>query len=251
MPLVTAGPAVGFVVRNDSPDVHEYHVRSFPLGRCARNASWQREQVGDLRLGRAARFSIDPHAWVVKVALFSAEDVGCEIESRFSIDGVDNNWRERVKLTSAYPKIERFPTQPHALTLSVSVIAEKFGRGGEPHGDSIQVQILIENRADQDRVVSILGRRLHCPEGTNFDWIVGPGEAPKELGSGPALLRKRGWIVFSQRIRGKGAVRECRAAFELAELRHTPPVDIYLPPAWVSVQTVETHLKASVRAEYR
>jgi hypothetical protein len=251
IPLVTVGPAVGIVVRNDSDKVHEYVARSFLVGRCDVNPSWQRQQIKDPRLDTHARFRLEPGAWVVKIALFSAEDANCEVESRLAADGVDTSWNQRVRLSSKYPKPEQFATAPTTFRLSASVIDETSNSFIEPQGDALQLQILVENPSDQPRVVAVVRRRLTCPTGTDFDWIVGPGDGPLEIASGPAMVGGKSWLAFSQRARGTGSAEACRALVELAELRHGRAAEQFDPPRWIAIGTVETSLRATVKADYR
>lgn len=102
-------------------------------------------------------------------------------------------------------------------------------------------------------MVAITRRRLDCGAGGTYDWMVGPGEAPVEISTGPAILKPNGTVVFSQRLRGSGDYKSCQVSFTLSDARRTSKIkeQIDEPPKWVDLKEVSLSLSSAQVMGYR
>ena len=245
-----AGPGVELIVQNKSASARKYFLRSSLSGKCLTHPSWKRTQIADRRLGESAMIVLDPGAWAVKFIMFSAEDEGCPFKW-MTWEGDEGPSFKMLRLPATYAMPMLYPSEPGDVAKFITVVADRLKGAVEPSEDSIQVQVqvLLLNRSSEDRIVAIVGRRLECVGSAKFDWLIGPGEAPAELSSGPTLLAQRSWTAFSQRVRGSGDSSDCLAIFQLAELRSVKG-DHFSSPTWQSIGAVQVHLIPVAHAEY-
>ena len=123
----------------------------------------------------------------------------------------------------------------------------------EPAGTSIQVQVRARNLSAESRMIAITRRRLDCGPNATYDWVVGPGEAPSQISAGPAVVKSKGTVVFSQRLRGAGDFKGCKASFTLADGRRPAEQKMQLdePLKWVEIKNLSIGLDSAQVMSYR
>jgi hypothetical protein len=150
--------------------------------------------------------------------------------------------------------IETLPFEQGEVHVDTSVVRDNILYAFEPAGVNLQIQLRVRNLSSDVRLVAITKRTLKCGRGGDFEWVLGPGEAPVEIASGPTALKPKLAAVFSQRLRGSGESSECNAFFTIAEGRRpysAPHVEQEEPPRWVPLKNLEVRLRPVVEAYYR
>ncbi|HEX7075774.1 MAG TPA: hypothetical protein VF226_17185 [Hyphomicrobiaceae bacterium] len=247
-----AAGVVQHIITNDSNQTSEMTVSSLLSGSCDRSAR-STYPANDKRFSSRVSLELQPRAWVAIWALIAERSIGCRAE--LVLAGAEGS--SALTSTALKPEVEFVEVLPYEageVHIDTSVVLEDLLNAFEPQGTNLQVQLRVRNISSDLRTYSVIGRHLECGAGTNFDWVVGPGEAPVQISSGPIVVKPKAAVVFSQRLRGSGDSSVCTASFTIAEARRpyeAPHVEHEEPPVWHAIKNVSVRLSPTVKAYYR
>lgn len=252
----TGGGVVQHIVVNDSAKTQSFFIGELFTGGPCGTDNVHRPYIEnfDLRLSDQASIDLKPNTWFALLTQITEREVGCTADLVRVVLPDDEVQKFTSTLLSPRPEIFDFlPFEPGELQVDASVLRDDLLDKFEPEGTTLQILVRVRNLSSETRLIAITGRHLDCGSGRTYDWVVGPGEAPVQLASGPAAVKAKGAVVFNQRLRGTGDFASCMATFKISDGRRPSEAKLQFEEVskWVEVKMLAVPLSSAQVVSYR
>jgi hypothetical protein len=249
------GGVVQHIVTNDSAEAQVFNLSQMFIGGPCGTDNFHLPYIApfDLRLSHQASIELKPHTWFAVLTQITEHELGCKADLWRVMSVDDSKKLTSTGLTSRPERLDFLPFEPGELQIDASVLRDDLIDKFEPKGMTLQIQVRVRNLSREMRLIAITGRHLDCDPNRAYDWVVGPGEAPVQLASGPAGIKPNAAVVFSQRLRGSGEFAACTASFKISDGRRPRESKLQFEEQsnWVEVKELVVPLNSAQVVVYR
>lgn len=216
-------PEIQVIVRNRSDRTIESSVELRRPMKC--DSTYPEDMIRLQVLSDAARGEqrtfrrIAPRSWSTDLALVGGGPlaVGCRAQISVVVSDPDSGkqlWSHDIEQVIVEPRgaVSLSPnTRPR---LSIESVVERTVRRGivDP---TYMLRLKVTNNDAVPREIAVLNRRLVCPSGVVFDWVLAGNPVIQGADFGPMNVGPDTAVVFSQAVRGTGEPAKCTAEFTI------------------------------------